>query len=174
MEFIEKHKRLLVFYYTTLRIFGWILLCLGGVGLTLLILEGSKLGGRVTFEGTVGLVKRSYPAFVSLGLFSLGFAQLVKYLCGNSHKRGLLLRYGDKIFYLCAIIAVWRACGEAWLMATGQKGGNSSHHLHWFLYDFPMLLLYRTTKAFVLVGLGLLLKKLIVVIESSRLKTPAN
>ena len=50
MEFIEKHKRLLVFYYTTLRIFGWILLCLGGVGLTLLILEGSKLGGRVTFE----------------------------------------------------------------------------------------------------------------------------
>ena len=174
MEFIEKHRRLLVFYYTTLRILGWILLGLSGVGFTLLILEVSRTGGGITFEGTAGFVKRSCSAFISIGLFSLGFAQFVEYLCGNSHKMGLLLRYGDKIFYLCAIVAIWQVCGETWLVTTGQKGGNSSHHLHWFLYDFPILLVYRTAKGLILVGLGLLLKKLIAAIENSRLKTPAN
>jgi len=63
MEFIEKHRRLLVFYYTTLRILGWILLGMGGVGFTLLILEASKTGGGITFEGTAGFVKRSCSAF---------------------------------------------------------------------------------------------------------------
>ncbi|MGB8225704.1 MAG: hypothetical protein WCE45_02375 [Sedimentisphaerales bacterium] len=174
MEFIEKNKRLLVFYYTTLRILGWILLGLGGVGFTLLILEALKTGGGITFEGTTGLVKRSYPAFISIGLLSLGFAQLVRYFCGNSRKMGLLLRYGDKIFYLCAIVAIWQVCGQAWLVATGKTGGNSSQHLHWFLFDFPLLLLYKTAKALILVGLGLFLKKLIAAIENSRLKTPIN
>ena len=174
MEFIEKNKRLLVFYYTTLRILGWILLGLGGVGFTLLILEASKTGGGITFEGTVGLVKRSYYSFISIGLFSLGFAQFVRYLCGNSPKMGLLLRFGDKIFYLCAIIAVWQVFGQAWHVVSGRMGGSSSQHLHWFLLDFPILLLYKIAKALIFVGLGLLLKKLIAVIENSGLKTPAN
>lgn len=175
MEFIEKHRRLLVFYYTVLGILGWILLCMGGVGFILLILEASQTtGGGVTFEGTLGLIKRSYYSFISIGLFSLGFAQFVKYLCGNCRKMGLLLRYGDKIFYLYAIIAVWQVCGEAWLVATGKKGGYGSHHLHWFLFDFPLLLLYKTAKALILVGLGQLLKKLIVIMEESRLKIPTN
>lgn len=59
LEFIEKNKRLLVSYCTVLRILGWILLCMGGVGTVLLVLEASQTGGRVNLEGALGIFKRS-------------------------------------------------------------------------------------------------------------------
>lgn len=168
VEFIEK-KRLLVFYCTALRILGWILLCMGVIGVALLFIEASQTGGSVELRDALGYIERSNTVFISIALVSLGFAQLVRYLFLNDHKMGLLLRYGEKIFYLCAIIAVWNMCVFFWLVATGhQMGGDSSLILRWLLYLMPTLL-YKVAKILILIGLGQFLKHTIVMEEESRL-----
>jgi len=168
VEFIEK-KRLLVLYCRALRILGWILLCMGIIGTALLSIEAAQTGGSVELRGALGMIKRSHTLFISIALVSLGFAQLVRYLFFNDHKMGLLLRYGEKIFYLCAIIAVWNLCVIFWLDATGRTGGDSSLILRWLLYFMPTLL-YKGAKILILIGLGRLLKHIIVMAEESRLK----
>lgn len=169
LEFIEQ-KRLLVFYCRALRILGWILLCMGFIGTALLFIEAGQTGGSVELRGALGYIKRSNTLFISIALVSLGFGQLVRYLFLNDHKMGLLLRYGEKIFYLCAIIAVWNMCVFFWLVATGhQMGGDSSFISRWLLYFVPTLL-YKVAKILILIGLGRFLKHILVMAEESRLK----
>ena len=167
VEFIEK-KRLLVFYCTALRILGWILLCMGVIGVALLFTEAAQTGGSVELRGALGYIKRSNTVFISIALVSLGFAQLVRYLFLNDHKMGILLRYGEKVFYLCAIIAVWNMCVFFWIVATGRTGGDNSFVSHWLLYLMPTLL-YKVAKILILIGLGQFLKHIIVMEEESRL-----
>ncbi len=169
LEFIEKNKRLVVVYCAVLRVLGWILLCMGGVGFALLFLEASRTSGHVNLEGTLGMLKRSYTILINVGLVSLGFSQLVRYLCGNDYKMGLLLRYGDKVFYLCAIIVIWGVGVQVWLVATGQMGRNTALDLRWFVSFIPTLL-YKSAKVLVLVGLGQFLKQLLAAVEGSKLK----
>ncbi len=173
IEFIEKNKWLLVGYSTVLRALGWILLCMGGIGIALLIIEATQTGGTVNLKGTFGMLKRSNSIFISIALVSLGFAQLVRYLCRNDHKMGLLLRYGEKIFYLCAIIAIWNVGTLIWFVATGRMGANVSLNLHWLLSFMPTLL-YKVAKILILIGLGQFLKHFIAAIKQSRLKIPEN
>lgn len=190
INIIEKNKRLWMFYCTVLRVLGWVLLCMGGIGFVMLLLESFRTGGGVTFEGVLGVFKRSYHHFVNIGLVSLGFSQLVRYLRVNDNKMGPLLRYGDKIFYLYAIITVLQVGIWIWL-STGRMGSNTSvlqHQAHsfphqvdyitmytsdpadglrWFIFFLPTLL-YKGAKVLILVGLGKFLKQLIAIIEDSK------
>ena len=168
VEFIE-NKRLLVFYCTAIRIVGWILLCMGFIGIAILLVEAAQTGGGANLRGPFGIIKRSHTLFISVALVSLGFGQLVRYLFLNDHKMGLLLRYGEKIFYLCAIIVVWHVCIYFWLVATGQKGVGSSLILRWLLYFMPILL-YKVAKILILIGLGRFLKHTIDRAQESRLE----
>lgn len=168
LEFIERNKRLLLSYRVVLWILGWILLCMGAIGFAMLLSEYFQSTGTVTFHGTYGMFKRSYSHFISIGLISLGLAQLVRYLCDN--KMGLLLRYGDKILYLYAAIAVWQDIVNDWLNMTGRMGGDIASQRHWFLFTFPVTLIYRIAEVLILIGLGIFLKKFIAVIEDSRPK----
>lgn len=191
INIIEKNKRLWMFYCTVLRALGWILLCIGGIGFVMLLLESIQTGGEVTFKGGFGPFKRSYNLFVNIGLVSLGLSQLVRYLCSSDNKMGPLLRYGDKIFYLYAIITVWQVGFWIWLVATGWMGSNTSvlqhqahslphqvHYstmymskaangLHWFIFFLPTLL-YKGAKVLILVGLGKFLKQVIAIIKDSK------
>jgi len=115
-EFIDRNKRLLFSYRVILQILGWILLCMGGIGFVMLITESFQAGGRITLDGDFGMLKRSWDMCISLGLISIGFAQLIQYVSG--HKMGLLLRYGDKIFYLYAILAIGHEIYYDCLVAT--------------------------------------------------------
>jgi len=190
INIIEKNKRLWMFYCTVLRVLGWILLCIGGIGFVMLLLEYIQTGGEVTFKGGFGPFKRSYNLFVNIGLVSLGFSQLVRYLCGNDNKMGPLLRYGDKIFYLYAILTVLQVGIWIWL-STGRMGSNTSvlqhqahsfphqvdyitmytskaaNGLHWFIFFLPTLL-YKGAKVIILVGLGKFLKQLIPITKDSK------
>lgn len=168
IEFIEKNKRLLVGYSIVLRTLGWILLGMGGIGVVLLIIDSTRTGGNVDLRGTFGMLKRSNSMYISIAMVSLGFAQLVRYLCGNVHKMGLLLRYSEKILYLCAIIAIWNVGVLIWIKATGRFGGNSSIYSYLITYFLPILL-YKITKALILVGLGQFVKHFIAAIEHTRL-----
>ena len=167
IEFIEKNKRLLVGYSTVLRTLGWILLGMGGIGIVLLIIDATQMRGTVDLKGTFGMLKRSNTINISIAMVSLGFAQLVRYLCGNDHKMGLLLRYSEKIFYLCAIIAIWNVGGLIYL----KTGGKGSPFSYWLPYFLPVLL-YKITKILILVGLGQFSKHFIAAIKQSMLKIP--
>jgi hypothetical protein len=168
LEFIKKHKRLLLSYRVVLRILGWILLCMSIVGFAMLYTEYFQTGGKVTLDGTFGMFKRSYSYFFNIGLISLGLAQLIRYLCGD--RMGLLLCFGDKILYLYAIIAVWQDIVQAWFVATGKMGGGNSWHLQWFMFTLPITLVYRIAEVLIFIGLGLFLKQLIEALEASKLK----
>jgi hypothetical protein len=159
VEFVKRNRRLLEIYSTVLRVFGWILLCMGGVGLALLTLEGFKTGGPVSFEGALGTFKRSYHYFVKIGLLSLGFGQLVRYLIGKDIKMGPLLRYGEKLFYLYAGIVIWQAVLWFWIVATGRTGGTSPL-LHRLISLLPTLI-YEIAKVLLLVGAGQFLRHFI-------------
>jgi len=112
---------------------------MGFIGTALLFIEASQTGGSVELRGALGMIKRSNTVFISIALVSLGFAQLVRYLFLNDHKMGLLLRYGEKIFYICAIIAVWNIGAYFWLVATGLIIGDSSPILRWLLYFIKLV-----------------------------------
>lgn len=167
IEFIEKNKRLLVVYSTALRTLGWILLAMGGIGVVLLIIDATQMGGTVDLGGTFGMLKRSNSINISIAMVSLGFAQLIRYLCGNVHRMGLLLRYSEKIFYLCAIIAILNVGGLIWVKTTDLVGGNRSLYSYWLLYFLPILL-YKSAKILILVGLGQFFKHFIAAIEQSK------
>jgi hypothetical protein len=172
LEYIEKNKQLLALYCIVLRVFGWILLCMGSVGYVLLWAEYLQRIGRIYLWGELGTFVdsafvRSYIICINIGLISLGFVQLVRYLCGNSYKMGLLLRYGDKILYLGAILVIWGVGVQVWIVATGLAGGNTSLDLHW-LVSFMPTILYKSAKVLLLIGFGLFLKILIVTLEGSR------
>jgi hypothetical protein len=172
LEYIEKNKRLLVLYYTVLRILGWILLCMGSVGYALLWMEYLQRIGRINLWGELEAVVdsafvRSYIVCINMGLISLGFAQLVRSLCGSGYKMGLLLRYSDKIFYLGAIIVIWGVGVQVWIAATGLAGGNTSLDLRWLLSFMPTIL-YNSAKVLLLIGFGRFLKILIVILEGSK------
>jgi cell division protein FtsW (lipid II flippase) len=171
IAFIERHNRLSKFYQRTLQLLGWILLCMGGIGLVMLIAESFQAGGRINLEGDFGMLKRSWDMCIGLGLISLGFAQFIRYLC--DHKIGLLLRYGDKILYLYAVLAIGREISYDWFVgAAGKMGGGSSAQREWLLFILPITFLYNAARALILVGLGLFLKQLITAIEASKLKVP--
>jgi len=185
INIIEKNKRLWMFYCTVLRALGWILLCIGGIGFVMLLLESIQTGGEVNLKGEFRAFKRYYYLFLNIGLVSLGFSQLVRYLYGNDNKMGPLLRYGDKILYLYAIITVYQVGFWIWLDATSRMGNhtsvfqqhqvqyirmytsNAANGLHWFILFLPTLL-YKGAKVLILVGLGKFLKQLISIIKDSK------
>ena len=140
IEFIKKNKRLLVGYSIVLRTLGWILLGMGGIGVVLLIIDATNMGGNVDLRGVFGMLKRSNSINISIAMVALGFAQLVRYLCGNVHKMGLLLCYSEKIFYLCAIIAIWNVGALIWVKTPGMSGVNRFLYSDWLLYFLPILL----------------------------------
>jgi hypothetical protein len=143
---------------------------MGIFGVALLIIESSQTGGSVELKGALGYIKRSSFQFISIALVSLGFGQLVRYLFFNDKKMGLLLRYGDKILYLCAIIAVWNIGAYFWLVATGrQMDGASSFISRWIF--FVSILLYKVVKILLLIGLGRFLKHTIDTAKESRVQT---
>lgn len=190
INIIEKNKRLWMFYCTVLRILGWLCVCMGGIGFVMLLLEYIQTGGEVTFRGTFRAFKRSYNLFVNIGLLSLGFSALIRYLGGSNRKMGPLLRYGDKIFYLYAILTVLKVGFWIWIAAANRMENikpvfqnqadyitmytsDRADGLRWFILLLPTLL-YQGVKVLILVGLGKFLKYLINIIkdlkQSSTLK----
>ncbi len=184
INIVEKNKRLWMFHCTVLRILGWVLLCLGGIGFVMLLLESMQTGGEVTFKGILGTFKRSNHLFFNIGLVSLGFAQLARYLYGSDNKMGLLMRYGDKIFYLYAILTVFKVGFWIWITAANRMENikpvlqnhadyitvytsKPADGLRWLILFLPTLL-YQGAKALIFVGLGKIVKYLIAAIKDSK------
>ncbi len=159
-EFIKKNKRLLKIYCVTARIIGWTILIAVGVWIALIL---AGLGGGN--QESKGFLLRSVPAFIFAymlpGLITLGVAQFMQYLFEREYRPGWILRYGDKILYLYAVVQiVFDVLRHVYAVKLFTK-------VHvWPMAVLPMLFL--AAKVLILVGLAQILRRVMPVIEESK------
>ena len=164
--FIEKNRKLLLFYYWAIRIVGWLILFMGGLGILMLLIKQCQVGWgqSVTITGAQGLFQRSWFILMVTSLISLGVAQFVRYLFDSKYRPGWILRYGDKILYIFAFFVVWHSVA---MLISYFSRPDIADLAVWLLNVIPMLLL-NLAKILALLGLAQILKRLILVIEESR------
>lgn len=159
-DFIERNRKLLKFYCVAARIIGWTILVAVGVWIALIL---AGLGGGN--QDSKGFLLRSVPAFIFTymlpGLITLGVAQFMQYLFERECRPGWILRYGDKILYLYAVVQIVFDV----LRHVHAVKVFAGFHV-WPMTILPMLFL--AAKVLILVGLAQILRRIIPVIEESR------
>ncbi len=161
-EFIEKNRKLLLFYYRAMRIGGWLFLSivfLDSVALASRIGDWNEFNRYYQHEPPWGMFSNILPT----GLLALGVAQLIRYLLECEYRPGWILRNADKLLYVYTAILIAYYC---WAGVTEMISRFNE------LYDFPlrliMLVIFILVKLLALVGLAQLLRRLLPMIEESR------
>ncbi|MFZ2146609.1 MAG: hypothetical protein WAV28_05255 [Sedimentisphaerales bacterium] len=170
-EFIEKNRRLLKFYCIAARIFGWVLICGGTIWFLLFVLvtlavsdAAGTIGWPYTTENFIYSFTSFVFEFVLPGLIALLVAQLVRYMLENEYMPGWILRYGDKVLYVYAALLIGQNVLIYYVLHVVVFEKNSPGRL---LLVQP-LVVPLTAKILILVGLGQILRRILLVIEESK------
>jgi hypothetical protein len=165
-EFIEKNRKLLLFYYWAARVGGWVVLSLASLAVAgHSFALASRIGDWNEFyryyqhDVPWGMFNNGLPT----GLLVLGVAQLIWYLLETDRQPRWILRNADKLLYTYTAILIGYYC---WIGATEVI-------LHFNEpYDFPLrliaLVVFILVKLLVLVGVAEVLRRLLPMIEESR------
>jgi len=164
--FIEKNRKLLLFYYWAARIGGWVFLFYASLvaagksfALATRIGDWQEFNRFLQHDVPWGAFSDGLPT----GLLALGIAQLIWYLLETDHQPGWILRNADKLLYVYTAILIGYYC---WMCVT-----EVSLHFN-EPYDFPLRLVFTAAfilvKLLALVGLAEMLRRLLPVIEESR------
>ena len=168
--FIEKNRKLLLFYYWAARVGGWVFLSwasLAAVGHSVALATRTKfsLGDWNEFsrywqhDVPWGIFSNALPT----GLLVLGIAQLIRYLLETDRRPDWILRNSDKLLYAYTAILIGYCCWRSSIDAIVHFDEP---------YDFPLRLIlsivFILVKLLALVGLAQLLKRLLPIIEESR------
>ena len=176
-EFIEKYRRLLQAYCLIARILGWFLI-LGGVFWLFAIVKGLQsnifIGNiievnclpYIVFSFVLYLASGFVYDFVIPGFLAFAIAGLLDYLLRPKTKPPLILGMMDKLCYIYAIILILKACiSYFWLdrfLAISEWSESAR-----ILLVQP-LLGPTLAKVLLLVGIGMILHRLLPVIEESK------
>jgi hypothetical protein len=172
VQFIEKHRRLLQAYCLMARILGWLLI-LGGVFWLVAIVkdfqsnvENIKAEAdflvRIASFGVYLASSFVYDFFIP-GILAFAIGGLLDYLLRPKTKPPLILGMMDKLCYIYAIILILKACGGYnWLVKFVAIPGMSR-----ILLVQP-LLGPTAAKVLLLIGVGMILHRLLPVIEESK------
>ncbi len=170
-EFIEKNRRLLTFYCLAARIFGWVLLCGGTIWFLLFVLvtlavsdAAGEIGWPHTSENFLYASVSFVFEFVLPGLLALLIAQLIRYMLESEYTPGRILRYGDKIVYGYAVLLTGQNILIYYILHVVLLESNSPGRL---LLVQP-LVVPLAAKILILVGLGQILRRILLVIEESK------
>ncbi|MFC1765382.1 hypothetical protein ACFL6U_25340 [Planctomycetota bacterium] len=164
--FVEKNRKLLLFYYWATRVGGWIFisyvsLAVAGHSFALLARMGDWEEFSRYFQHDVpwGLIGNGLPT----GLLALGISQLIKYLLEADLSPGWILRNADKLFYAYTAVIIGYYC---WVGVTDVRLHASEP------YDFPARLIitavFILVKLLALVGVAEILRRAMPVIDESR------
>ncbi|MGA1980439.1 MAG: hypothetical protein ABSG99_07775 [Sedimentisphaerales bacterium] len=176
VQFIKKHRRLLQAYCLIARILGWLLI-LGGIFWVIAIVKGFQsnveniqietdflLIGILSFGAY--LVSSFVYAFGIPGILAFAIAGLLDYLLHPKTKPPLILGMMDKLCYLYAIILILKAwVGYHWLVSfliTPEMSESARVLLMQPLFG-PTV-----AKVLLLIGVGMILHRLLPVIEESK------
>ena len=164
--FIEKNRKLLLFYYWAMRIGGWMFLALAflaaaghSVALATRIGDWDEFYRYYQHDVPWGTFTNGLPT----GLLVLGMAQLIRYLLRTDHKPDWILRNADKLLYTYTAILISYYC---W-MGTTEVISHFNEP-----YDFPlrliMLVIFILVKLLALIGVAEVLRRLLPMFEESR------
>lgn len=155
--FIEKNKRLLRVYCIAARIIGWLLLITAGIWAIQALSGYSR--SSIPFAMPITIFLR-----IIVGLVLLGVAQFIRYLSESEYKAGWILRNGDKILYLYAVLRIVMIVRIFFHNAKMME--NTPYYYPWAFLEancLPVL-----AGALTLVGLGQILRRIMPVIEESK------
>ncbi|MGD2095444.1 MAG: hypothetical protein PVH77_10590 [Phycisphaerales bacterium] len=156
-EFIEKNRRLLKSYCLTARIIGWVLLITAGIWAV------STLSGHTSFSIPFVMPITIFIRIL-VGLVVLGVAQFIRYLFETEYKPGLILRHGEKILYLYAVLQVIRI--TFLFFVDAKRMGDSIYYSPWGFLVANWLPVVAS--ALILVGLAQILRRMMPIIEESK------
>jgi hypothetical protein len=165
-EFIEKNKNILRFFCDALRSIGQIVLLLGflGVCAVILLMILSKFGSwsaPKSFE-MIKMMPLSIFNIFFIGIGILGLAQFIRYLVERDYKPGWILRHGEILLYLYALLIVLNI---VWVYVFAPFGRPEK------MYNSVSIIIVvfsTTVRVLILVGLGRILRYLMPVIEESK------
>ena len=97
---LGKNRKSISMYCTVLRISGWLIVLSSGLLAILQFIEH-----RVNSQRLLCVVLPNFVvAYLFIGVFALGLAQLISYIFDNEYQAGWLLRRADKIVYIYAAV----------------------------------------------------------------------
>lgn len=170
-EFIEKNRQLLKFYCIAGRIFGWVLICGGTIWFLLFVLvtlavndAAGTIGWPHTSENFIYASTSFVFEFVLPGLIALLVAQLIRYMLESEYTPGRILQYGDKVLYVYAALLIGHNILIYYIVHVVLLERNSPGRL---LLVQP-LVVPLAAKILILVGLGQILRRILLVIEESK------
>jgi fructose-specific phosphotransferase system IIC component len=176
VQFIEKHRRLLQAYCLIARILGWLLI-LGGIFWLIAIVKDfqsnvENIQVKADFWNIVLPCFGAYLAssfvydFFTPGILAFAIAGLLDYLLRPKTRPPLILGMMDKLCYLYVVILILKACiGYQWLvrfLVTPEMSESTR-----ILLVQP-LLGPTVAKVLLLIGVGMILHRLLPVIEESK------
>jgi hypothetical protein len=166
--FVEKNRKLLLFYYWAARIGGWILL-----GISLLAVAGHSiaLAFRIGDSNEFSRYWQHdvpwgmFTYFIPAGILALGVTQLIWYLLKTDRNPGWILRNADKLLYV--YIAIMLGC-YIWMCVKELNITIAWDTNIEFVIRILMAVVFISVKILALAGLAQLLKRLLPMIEESR------
>jgi hypothetical protein len=165
--FIVKHGTLLRLYSIAGRIIGWTLL-VGGIIWFMQAVAGPLAIGGSNISLLQAIIDSFAFDFYLPGLIALGLSQFIRYMIEPEGRPGLLLRAGDKVLYGFAFLTVIGALYEYGFnteVLYSDLVAESERARLWFL---EVMVVPTIGKVMILVGLGIILRKLLPVIEESK------
>ena len=164
--FIEKNRKLLLFYYWVMRIGGWAFLALASlaavghsIALAFRIGNWDEFYSYYQHDVPWGIFTNGLPT----GLLVLGMAQLIRYLLRTDHKPDWILRNADKLLYTYTAILIGYYCWRGAIEVLSHFNEP---------YDLPlrliMLVIFILVKLLALIGVAEVLRRLLPMFEESR------
>jgi len=165
-EFIQKNKKLLKFYYTALRLSGWMLLIFV-ICSSIVSIVVAKNSTPMIKEQILTMVPMSYFTLTFLALFGIGLAQLIRYLFDSNYKPGSILRHGDKFLYAYVVFTLIVATIHFIDFVQFLRMSDMEPQFI-FLSNSITYFVYFVAKAIVLIGMAQFLRRLMPMIEESK------
>ncbi len=156
--FIKENERFLRICFSALRISGWLLLvislCSPVVSIVLLRNYESGIEQVIITWLLIGF------SLMFLGLLGIGLAQLIRYLLDSNYRPGFILRHGDKFIYAYVILTLVAATKHIFDSVRFLGMSIMEGQLTILLSNSITQAVYLAAKAFILLGIAQLLKRL--------------
>jgi hypothetical protein len=172
-EFIEKNSRLLRIYCVIAKGVGWFLLLAGTLWLAYAI-SGIYIinAGQIKTAQQRELIEIStYTSlthafdFVIPGLLAFSVSQLLVYITRPEVKAGLMLRLTDKLCYIYTVVLIVEAITSNSYFANSKLLEVSPFYRVFFI---ELLLSMLPAKIILLIGTGVIIRRLLPVIDESK------
>lgn len=163
-EFVEQNQRLFKFYSSAARFIGWSVLLVTLCLILIELLSRGSFSGIKDFSMRIHMIGGLLFRYLLPVLLALLVSQLIRHITEPEYHYGWILRYGDKILYIYAVLVVLNTIWQHIYYFIIQHG---SHGPSMFLYVIDIVLV-ALAKVLILVGFGQILKRVMPIIEEHK------